>query len=34
MFRVGEGLEKKSCDFATEVMSQINQAKESNSPTT
>jgi len=34
MFRVGEGLEKKSCDFATEVMSQINQAKENNSPTT
>ena len=32
MFRVGEGLEKKSCDFANEVMSQINQARESNSP--
>ena len=34
MFRVGEGLEKKSCDFANEVMSQINQARESNSPAT
>lgn len=32
MFIVGEGLEKKSCDFANEVMSQINQARESNSP--
>ena len=32
MFTVGEGLEKKSCDFANEVMSQINQARESNSP--
>tara|TARA_Y100001936_G_scaffold253998_1_gene323344 strand:- start:1615 stop:2508 length:894 start_codon:yes stop_codon:yes gene_type:complete len=30
MYRVGEGLEKKSCDFANEVMSQINQAKENN----
>ena len=28
MYTVGEGLEKKSCDFANEVMSQINQAKE------
>ena len=34
MFRVGEGLEKKSCDFANEVMSQINQARENNSPAT
>jgi elongation factor Ts len=34
MFSVGEGLEKKSCDFAAEVMSQINQARESNSPAT
>jgi elongation factor Ts len=34
MFRVGEGLEKKSCDFANEVMSQINQARESNAPAT
>ena len=32
MFKVGEGIEKKSCDFANEVMSQINQAQESNSP--
>ena len=32
MFKVGEGLEKKSCDFANEVISQINQARESNSP--
>lgn len=30
MFIVGEGMEKKSCDFATEVMSQINQAQEIN----
>lgn len=34
MFSVGEGLEKKSCDFAAEVMSQINQARESNLPAT
>lgn len=34
MFRVGEGLEKKSFDFADEVMSQINQARKSNSPVT
>jgi len=33
MFRVGEGIEKKSCDFANEVMSQINQAQENNSST-
>ncbi len=33
MFRVGEGLEKKSCDFANEVMSQINQARENSSST-
>ncbi len=32
MFRVGEGIEKKSGDFATEVMSQISQALENNSP--
>ncbi|MEE8208442.1 MAG: translation elongation factor Ts [Nitrosomonadaceae bacterium] len=32
MFSVGEGIEKKSCDFATEVMSQISQALENNSP--
>ncbi len=31
-FSVGEGIEKKSCDFATEVMSQISQALENNSP--
>jgi elongation factor Ts len=33
MFMVGEGIEKKSCDFANEVMSQINQAQENNSST-
>jgi len=27
MFVVGEGMEKKSCDFAAEVMAQVNQAK-------
>ena len=27
MFIVGEGIEKKSCDFAAEVMAQVNQAK-------
>lgn len=27
MFVVGEGIEKKSCDFAAEVMAQVNQAK-------
>jgi elongation factor Ts len=27
MFMVGEGMEKKSCDFAAEVMAQVNQAK-------
>ncbi len=32
MFSVGEGIEKKSGDFATEVMSQISQALENNSP--
>ena len=32
MFSVGEGIEKKSCDFATEVMSQISQVLENNSP--
>jgi len=32
MFSVGEGIEKKSGDFATEVMSQISQAIENNSP--
>ncbi len=31
MFSVGEGIEKKSGDFATEVMSQISQALENNS---
>ncbi len=31
-FSVGEGIEKKSCDFATEVMSQISQVLENNSP--
>ncbi|TFH12363.1 MAG: translation elongation factor Ts, partial [Nitrosomonadales bacterium] len=32
IFSVGEGLEKKSSDFAAEVMSQINQALENNLP--
>ncbi len=32
MFSVGEGIEKKSGDFATEVMSQISRALENNSP--
>lgn len=32
MFSVGEGIEKKSGDFGTEVMSQISQALENNSP--
>ena len=27
MFVVGEGMEKQSCDFAAEVMAQVNQAK-------
>jgi len=31
MFSVGEGIEKKSSDFVTEVMSQISQALENNS---
>lgn len=32
MFSVGEGIEKKSDDFTTEVMLQISQALENNSP--
>jgi elongation factor Ts len=30
LFIVGEGIEKKTGDFAAEVMAQVNQAKEDN----